>query len=100
MPSSIAPMSASPSTSGSVRGALRQRHPDDRRRCNFAQAREPSFTPPEHRNNWVAECSTDIRQMSGGFEARIALLIDLSNGQQRSSRARGLQTRRLTTLQR
>jgi hypothetical protein len=43
---------------------------------------------------------TDIRQVPGGFEARIAFLNDLSNGQQRSLRARGLQTRRLTTLQR
>ena len=41
-----------------------------------------------------------IRQMPGGFGARIALLNDLSNGQQRSSRARGFQSRRLTTLER
>src|SRR5215472_18755832 len=49
----------------SQRGALRHRHPDDRRRCNFAQAREPSFTPPEHRNNWVAECSSLARRPFG-----------------------------------
>jgi hypothetical protein len=29
---------------------------------------------------------SDIRQIPGGFDARIALLNDLSNGQQRSSR--------------
>jgi hypothetical protein len=40
----------------------------------------------------------DIRQIPGGFKTRIALLYDVSNGQERSSRARGVQTGRLTTL--
>jgi hypothetical protein len=34
--------------------------------------------------------SAGIRQIPGGFEARIALLNDLSNRQRRSSRARGV----------
>jgi hypothetical protein len=37
--------------------------------------------------------SSDIRQIPGGFDARIALLNDLNDGQQRSSRARGMQSR-------
>jgi hypothetical protein len=37
---------------------------------------------------------------SEGFEARVAFLNDFSNGQQRASRARGVQSRQSTTLQR
>src|SRR5262249_2315210 len=36
----------------------------------------------------------------GGFEARVALLNDFSNGQRRSWRARSIQSRRLVMLQR
>jgi hypothetical protein len=43
---------------------------------------------------------SDIRQIPGGFEARIALLNVLSNGQQCSSRGRGVLSRPLTMLHR
>ena len=48
----------------------------------------------------VVTIKTDIRPIPGGFETRIGLLYDMSNGQERSSRGTGVQTGRLTTLQR
>jgi peptide/nickel transport system substrate-binding protein len=41
----------------------------------------------------VSQQTFGSSQILGRFQARIALLNDLSNGQQRPSRARGIQTR-------
>ena len=60
---------------------------------------QPKFEPTQDQRSQVKLMNRHSPD-SEGFEARVAFLNDFSNGQQRSSRARGVQSRQSTTLQR